>query len=171
MFTCGAWVFTCGAIASTAGVGLSLPPVAPADVPAIPTQELGHLPAVLQTITSGGAEMFTCGALGCLPTVFRPRGAVFTCGADIYLRCFGMFTSGGAEMFMPDGMGCIPPVVSPTLGGSKFEYTSGGSCGRACIIPPKIGTFTCGATWTITCGAETRLPSGGCIPAVRLFIY
>ena len=26
---------TCGAIASTAGVGLSLPPVAPADVPAI----------------------------------------------------------------------------------------------------------------------------------------
>ena len=40
----------------------------------------------------------------------------------------------GAEIFMPDGMGCIPPVVSPTLGGSKFEYTSGGSCGRACNI-------------------------------------
>ena len=97
--------------------------------------------------------MFTCGALGCLPTVFRPRGAVFTCGADIYLRCFGMFTSGGAEIFMPDGMGCIPPVVSPTLGGSKFEYTSGGSCGRACNIRPRIGTFTCGATWTTTCGA------------------
>ena len=38
---------------------------------------------------------------------------------------------------MPDGMRCIPPVVSPTLGGSKFEYTSGGSCGYACIIPPK----------------------------------
>ena len=38
---------------------------------------------------------------------------------------------------MPDGMGCLPPVVSPTLGGSKFEYTSGGSCGCACIIPPK----------------------------------
>ena len=37
---------------------------------------------------------------------------------------------------MPDGMGCIPPVVSPTLGGSKFEYTSGGSCGRACNVPP-----------------------------------
>ncbi|MBO5665510.1 MAG: hypothetical protein J6S03_04875, partial [Bacteroidaceae bacterium] len=61
-----------------------------------------------------------CGALGCLPTVFRPRGAVFTCGADIYLRCFG----------------CLPPVVSPTLGESKFEYTSGGSCGRACNVPP-----------------------------------
>ena len=55
---------------------------------------------------------------------------LFTYGA------LGMFTSGGTEMFMPDGMGCIPPVVSPTLGGSKFEYTSGGSCGRACIIPP-----------------------------------
>ena len=81
MFTCGAWVYTCGAIASTAGVGLSIPPVAPADVPAIPAQDFG-------IFTSGGAEMFTCGAWGCLPTVFRPRGAVFTCGADIYLRCF-----------------------------------------------------------------------------------
>ena len=38
--------YTCGAIASTAGVDLSIPPVAPADVPAIPTQELGHLPTV-----------------------------------------------------------------------------------------------------------------------------
>ena len=57
----------------------------------------------------------------------------------------GTFTSGGAEMFMPDGMGCIPPVVSPTLGGSKFVYTSGGSCGRACNVPPLIGTSTCGA--------------------------
>ena len=67
------------------------------------------------TFTSGGAEMFTCGALGCLPTVFRPRGAVFTCGADIYLRCYRMFTSGGAEIFMPDGMGVY------TSGG--FAYT------------------------------------------------
>ena len=98
---------TCGAIASTAGVDLSLPPVAPADVPAL----------------------------------FRPR--------------IGTFTSGGAEMFMPDGMGCIPPVVSPTLGGSKFEYTSGGSCGRACNTRPRIGTSTCGATLTTTCGAIT----------------
>ena len=30
----------------SAGVSLSIPPVAPADVPAIPAQELGHLPAV-----------------------------------------------------------------------------------------------------------------------------
>ena len=33
-------------------------------------------------------------------------------------------------------MGCLPPVGSPTLGESKFEYTSGGSCGRACNVPP-----------------------------------
>ena len=96
--------------------------------------------------------MFTCGAMGCLPTVFRPRGAVFTCGA------FGMFTSGGAEIFMPDGMGCIPPVVSPTLGWSKFEYTSGGSCGCACIIPPK---------------SRGHLPPVGqrCLPAVLWVVY
>ena len=31
----------------SAGVSLSIPPVAPADVPAIPAQDLGHLPAVL----------------------------------------------------------------------------------------------------------------------------
>ena len=27
-------------------------------------------------------------------------------------------------------------MVSPTLGESKFKYTSGGSCGRACNVPP-----------------------------------
>ena len=37
--------------------------------------------------------------------------------------------------------GCLPPVVSPTLGGSKFEYTSGGSCGRACNVPPIEGVI------------------------------
>ena len=30
-------------------------------------------------------------------------------------------------------------------GGCTFEYTSGGSCGRACNVPPIIGTSTCGA--------------------------
>ena len=66
-----------------------------------------------------------------------------------------MFTSGGAEIVMPDGIWCIPPVVSPTLGGSKFVYTSGGSCGRACIIPPK---------------SRGHLPPVGqrCLPAVLL---
>ena len=71
----------------------------------------------------------------CLPAVMTS-----TCGA------LGMFTSGGAEIVMPDGIGCIPPVVSPTLGGSKFVYTSGGSCGCACNTRPRIGTSTCGAT-------------------------
>ena len=65
--------------------------------------------------TSGGAEMFTCGAMGCLLTVFRPRGAVFTCGADIYLRCFGDVYLRWVEIFMPDGMGVY------TSGG--FAYT------------------------------------------------
>ena len=104
--------FTCGAIASTAGVDLSLPPVAPADVPAL----------------------------------FHPRvGDIYLrWGRDVYLRCFW----------------CLPPVGSPTLGGSKFVYTSGGSCGRAYNTRPRIGTFTC--------GAETRLPSGGCIPPVAV---
>ena len=133
-------MFTCGAIASTAGVDLSIPPVAPADVPALFRPRVGDiylrwcrdvylrcfwvvylrssvlagrcLPAVLTS---------TCGALGCLP----PVGQICLC-----LTAWG----------------CIPPVVSPTLGGSKFEYTSGGSCGRACNTRPRIGTSTCGAT-------------------------
>ena len=76
---------------------MSIPPVAPADVPAI----------------------------------FHPRvGDIYLrWGRDVYLRCFW----------------CIPPVVSPTLGESKFKYTSGGSCGRACNVPPIDGTSTCGA--------------------------
>ena len=35
----------------SAGVSLSIPPVAPADVPAIPAQEFGHLPAVQKNRT------------------------------------------------------------------------------------------------------------------------
>ena len=38
----------------SAGVSLSIPPVAPADVPAIPAQELGHLPAVLKCAYPAG---------------------------------------------------------------------------------------------------------------------
>ena len=100
--TLAIWVTTCGAIASTAGVGLSLPPVAPADVPAI----------------------------------FHPRvrDIYLRWGRNVYLRCFW----------------CLPPVVSPTLGGSRFEYTSGGSCGRACNTRPRIWTSTCGATINYT---------------------
>ena len=86
----------------------------------------------------------------CLPAVLTS-----TCGA------FGMFTSGGAEIVMPDGIWCIPPVVSPTLGGSKFVYTSGGSCGRACIIPPKILGHLPPVGQRYLC-----LTAWGCIPPV-----
>ena len=89
--------------------------------------------------------MFTCGAMGCLPTVFRPRGAVFTCGADIYLRCFGMFTSGGIASTAGVHLS-IPPVAPADV---------------PAMYRPLIGTSTC--------GAEMRLPSGGCIPAVPSF--
>ena len=82
-------------------------------------QEFGHLPAVLDRY---------------LPAVLKrayPAGEVYlrwllhrawqdACHLENYLRCFW----------------CLPPVVSPTLGESKFEYTSGGSCGRACNVPP-----------------------------------
>ena len=122
MFTCGAWVYTCGAIASTAGVDLSIPPVAPADVPAI------FHPRVWDIYLRWGRDVYLRSSVlagRCLPAVLTS-----TCGA------LGMFTSGGAEIVMPDGIGCIPPVVSPTLGGSRFEYTSGGSCGCACNVPP-----------------------------------
>ena len=51
----------------SAGVDLSIPPVAPADVPAIPAQELGHLPAVLQTFTCGAETRLPSG--GCIPPV------------------------------------------------------------------------------------------------------
>ena len=92
------------------------------------------------------------------------RGGVYLRCLGVYLRCYRPhggcgfeYTSGGscgrACIIPPKSMGylppvehrslcltawgCIPPVVSPTLGGSRFEYTSGGSCGRACIVPPK----------------------------------
>ena len=108
-------MYTCGAIASTADVGLSIPPVAPADVPALFHPRVGDiylrwgrdfLPAVLGVVYLRSSVL----AGRCLPAVLTS-----TCGA------FGMFTSGGAEIFMPDGMGCIPPVVSPTLGGSSLS--------------------------------------------------
>ena len=54
----------------------------------------------------------------------------------------------------------LPPVVSPTLGGSRFEYTSGGSCGCACNVPPK--------NWDIYLRCYSHLPPVGlrCLPAV-----
>ena len=66
---------------------------------------------------------------------------------------------------MPDGIGCIPPVVSPTLGGSKFVYTSGGSCGRACIIPPKVDRHLPAVLEVAY--LRSSVLAGRCLPAVR----
>ena len=67
---------TCGAIASTAGVGLSLPPVAPADVPAIFHPRIG-------TFTCGAFGMFTSGGA----EIFMPDGmGVYTSGGFAYTR-------------------------------------------------------------------------------------
>ena len=112
VFTCGAWVYTCGAIASTAGVDLSIPPVAPADVPALFRPRVGdiylrcyrHLPAVLKRAYPAG-DVYLRWLLH--------RAWQDACHLENYLRCYRLH------------------------GGCRFEYTSGGSCGRACIIPPK----------------------------------
>ena len=60
---------------------------------------------------------------GCLPTVFRPRGAVFTCGA------FGTFTSGGFASTAGVDLS-IPPVAPADV---------------PAMYRPLIGTSTCGA--------------------------
>ena len=139
MFTCGADIYLrcyrlhggCGfefTSGGSCGCACNIPPKSRGHLP--PVGQI-CLPAVLWVVYLRSSVL----AGRCLPAVLTS-----TCGA------FGMFTSGGAEIFMPDGIGCLPPVVSPTLGGSKFEYTSGGSCGRACNTRPRIGTSTCGAT-------------------------
>ena len=96
--TLAIWKTTCGAIASTAGVDLSIPPVAPADVPAISAQELGHLPAVL-TSTCGALDVYLRWyrlhsarvnlsippvAPADVPAMYRPLIGTSTCGAKIY---------------------------------------------------------------------------------------
>ena len=109
MFTCGAWVYTCGAIASTAGVDLSIPPVAPADVPALFRPRVGDI------YLRWGRDVY----LRCF--------GLFTYGlpssrGGVYLRCghlpavlLGCLPPVGAEIVMPDGMGVY------TSGG--FAYT------------------------------------------------
>ena len=92
---------------------------------------------------------------GCLPTVFRPRGAVFTCGAfDVYLRWFRLHSAGVSLSIPPVAPADVPALFHPRIrtftcgatdiylrcyrlhGGCGFEFTSGGSCGRACNVPP-----------------------------------
>ena len=122
--------FTCGAIASTAGVDLSIPPVAPADVPAMYHPRIWdiylrcyrHLPAVLKRAYPAG-DVYLRWLLH--------RAWQDACHFENYLRCYRLH------------------------GGCAFEYTSGGSCGCACNLPPK---------------SRGHLPPVGqrCLPAVLL---
>ena len=125
MFTCGAFgVYLRWFRLHSAGVSLSIPPVAPADVPAIPAQEFGHLPAVLQTFTCGAETRLPSG--GCIPPVAVAQSLARRLPLENYLRCYHL------------------------RGGRTFVYTSGGSCGRACNTRPKNGTSTCGANINYT---------------------
>ena len=110
---------TCGAIASTAGVDLSLPPVAPADVPA-----LFH--PIIRTSTCGATKTITCGAFG------------------VYLRWFRLHSAGVSLSIPPVAPADVPAIAAQELG----------------RLPAVLQTFTC--------GAETRLPSEGCIPPVAV---
>ena len=130
---------TCGAIASTVGVDLSIPPVAPADVPALFRPRVGDiylrwgrdvylrclgvylrssvlagrcLPAVLTS---------TCGAFGCLP----PVGQRYLCltAWGVYLRWFRLHSAGVSLSIPP-----VAPADVPAIPAQEF------------------GTFTCGAT-------------------------
>ena len=130
----------------------------------IPPKILGHLPPVGQrclpavlwvvylrsSVLAGrclpAVLTSTCGAFGCLP----PVGQRYLCltAWGVYLRWFRLH-SAGVRLSIPP----VAPADVPAIPAQEF------------------GTSTCGATRTITCGAETRLPSGGCIPAVRLFAF
>ena len=111
----------------SAGVSLSIPPVAPADVPAIPAQELGHLPAVLQTFTCGADTRLPSGDVYLRWLLHRTwQDAchwITTCGAlDVYLRWFRLHSAGVGL--------CIPPVAPADV---------------PALYRPLIGTSTCGA--------------------------
>ena len=98
---------------------MSIPPVAPADVPAM------YHPRIWDIYLRCYIDIY----LRCyrhLPAVLKrayPAGDVYlrwllhsawqdACHLENYLRCYRLH------------------------GGCAFEYTSGGSCGRACIVPP-----------------------------------
>ena len=90
----------------------------------------------------------------------------------VYLRCghlpavlLGCLPPVGLRYLCLTAWGCIPPVVSPTLGGSKFVYTSGGSCGRACIIPPKVDRHLPAVLEVAY--LRSSVLAGRCLPAVR----
>ena len=145
---------TCGAIASTAGVGLSLPLVAPADVPAMYHPRIWdiylrcYIDIYLRCYHLRGGRRFeytSGGSCGCA-CIIPPKNW------DIYLRCY---------RHLPAVLKCAYPAGDVYLrwllhsawqdachlenylrcyrlhGGCTFEYTSGGSCGCACNVPPK----------------------------------
>ena len=87
----------------------------------IPPKSRGHLPPVGQR---------------CLPAVLW---VVYLRSSVLAGRCLPAVLTSTCGAF-----GCLPPVVSPTLGGSKFEYTSGGCC-------TELGKTL--AIWKTTCGA------------------
>ena len=153
---------TCGAIASTAGVNLSIPPVAPADVPAIFHPRIG-------TSTCGATDIYLrCYIDNYLRCYHLRGGRTFeytsggSCGRaciippknlDIYLRCYRHLPAVLKRAY-PAGDVYLRWLLHRAWqdachldnylrcyrlhGGCGFEYTSGGSCGCACIIPPKI---------------------------------
>ena len=122
MFTSGGWTFTCGALGcippvvspTLGGSSLCIPPVALAELPA-----LFH-PRRLDIYLRWGRR--------CLPAVLE---VVYLRSSVLAGRCLPAVLTSTCG-----ALGCLPPVVSPTLGGSRFEYTSGGSCGCACNVPP-----------------------------------
>ena len=125
--------------------GGCIPPVAPADVPAIilPDFRVVYLrSSVLAGRCLPAVPITTCGALGCLP----PVG----------LRCLCL-----------TAWGYIPPVVSPTLGGSSLCIPPVALAELPALSHPRI--------WTSTCGAQRHLPPVGqsnlawrlgCLPTV-----
>ena len=81
-----------------------------------------------------------------------------------------MFTSGGAEIFMPDGMGVYLRWFRLHSAGVDLSIPPMAPADVPAIPAQELGHLPA-VLQTFTCGAETRLPSGGCIPAVRLFAF
>ena len=126
-------MFTCGAIASTAGVGLSIPPVAPADVPALFHPRFGDIylrwgrDVYLRCFglftyglpSSRGGVYLRCGhlpavLLGCLPPVGQ-RGLCLTAWG-VYLRWFRLHSAGVSLSIPPVAPADVPAIPAQELG-------------------------------------------------------
>ena len=72
------------------------------------------------------------------------------------LLFLGLFTYG-----LPSSRGGVYLRCYRLHGGCGFEFTSGGSCGRACIIPPKSrGHLPAVLQISTSGGAEMFMPDG-----------